>query len=112
MNPATIGESFLFSELGDDPDYTELIEMFVSDLPRRVEQLQTAKSAKDADQVRVLSHRLRGAAGGYGFPQLTYAAARVEEPLRADQPLESIYRELDTLIDLCQRVRIRSADKA
>ncbi|MEZ6109947.1 MAG: Hpt domain-containing protein [Pirellulaceae bacterium] len=112
MISATIGDSFLYSDLGDDPDYAELIEMFVGDLPRRVEQLLAAKAAEDADQVRVLSHRLRGAAGGYGFPQLTHAAARVEEPLRSDQPLDSITGELDTLIDLCQRVRIRSTDKA
>ncbi|MCU0878721.1 MAG: Hpt domain-containing protein, partial [Pirellulaceae bacterium] len=50
-------------------------------------------------------HQMKGAAGGYGFPQITAAAQRVETELRAHSPEGAIRPLLAELITLCRRAQ-------
>lgn len=95
----------LLSEYRLDADMVELVELFVSEMPERLDALAGAFRSGDLDRLRTESHRLRGAAGGYGYPQLTHAAARLEDALRGQCDLDAIRAEFDELITLCQRVR-------
>jgi CheY-like chemotaxis protein len=95
----------IVSAFADDPDMTEVVERFVAALPTRVAEMQAAARNPDsADTLRRLAHQMKGAAGGYGFPQITTAAARVEEALK-DQRRPEALRALDDLAALCARVR-------
>ena len=103
--PNTRPDEPVLSEYRDDADMAELVELFVSEMPERLQTLADAYKAGNLSVLRVESHRLRGAAAGYGYPVLTDAAAQLEDAINAQQALESIQSEFASLISLCQRVR-------
>ncbi len=98
------GSAVLTSEYAGDPAMTGLIECFVADLPARVASLRNAATRLDRDTLRRLAHQLRGAAGGYGFPQITEAARAVEAAAH-DSP-ELMRARLERLLFLCEKVRL------
>ncbi|MCA9300475.1 MAG: Hpt domain-containing protein [Phycisphaerales bacterium] len=99
----------LQSEFAGDPDMDELVELFVTELPARIEALDTAWNSRDLEITTRIAHQLKGASGGYGFPTIGDAAATLEDHLRGlegDVPedlVQSIQREVDQVIHLCKR---------
>lgn len=103
----------IYSQLADDPDMVELVEMFVSELPNRVEAVLQHWQNRDLRELRRLVHQLKGSSGGYGFSQLGHAAGRLEMELGTmidcseQNELEKIKSGVDELVRLCQRVRAK-----
>jgi len=92
----------LYSDLSTDPDMLELIEMFVSDLPDRVTAIEQAVEQANLADLAVLSHQLKGAGGGYGFPSITEAAAVVEKQAKSQADLSAVQESLGELLSLCK----------
>lgn len=67
------------SEFADDEDFAELLEMFTDEIPDRRQRLEAAFNAQSLEELKTLAHQLKGAGGGYGFPDLSVVAARLEE---------------------------------
>jgi len=105
MNPTTPTAACLYSPLAQDPDLNELVDMFVAEMPERTSSLLAQVQARDWEQLRCSAHRLRGAAGSYGFGQLTPSAARLEEAISTRAPEEQILQAVDELVELCGRIR-------
>jgi CheY-like chemotaxis protein/HPt (histidine-containing phosphotransfer) domain-containing protein len=101
--------SEIHSELADDPDMAELIDGYIQGLPAQAKRLEDAFDANDRETVRRLAHQLKGSAGGYGFPTITEAAARLEELARAG---ETISQALADVCDLCRRARAARPTRA
>ncbi|MFZ4573704.1 MAG: Hpt domain-containing protein [Phycisphaerales bacterium] len=98
----------LHSDLANDPDMKELVDLFTAELPERLNQLATAWSAKDLPTIKRISHQLRGSSAGYGFPTLGNAAGALEDSLRtvndpAGMPPSAEFN-VNQLINLCRRV--------
>jgi HPt (histidine-containing phosphotransfer) domain-containing protein len=99
----------LVSEFASDPEMRELVEIFVSELPDRVARLTDTWEQTQLEEVKRLAHQLKGASAGYGFPTIGEAAGRLEDGLRATSGganqinLKNLQRDLDELIDLCNR---------
>lgn len=112
-NPATPSSAPIYSQLADDPDMVELVEMFVSELPNRVEAVLQHWQNRDFRELRRLVHQLKGSSGGYGFSELGRAAAQLEHELgviidRNEQnEIDKIRNGVDELVELCQRVRAK-----
>ncbi len=70
------------SQYHDDADMRELVREFASDLPNRVRRLEELLAGEDFEELERVAHQLKGAGGGYGFPQITEAAAVLELALR------------------------------
>ena len=67
------------SELAQkDASFADLVEDFLGQLPRRIEQLEKALADDDFEALRRAAHQLRGSGGSHGYPALTDLAARVE----------------------------------
>ena len=98
----------LVSELAGDDDMLELIEMFVTDLPTGIAEIEQAIGRRDVSEVAKLAHQLKGPAGGYGFPTITDAADLLEASVMAGDALEAVERHVSTLRELCGRVRGRT----
>ena len=66
----------LRSAFADDPDFAVVLDPYLAGLPEKRAALRTAAAALpgDATPLRRLAHQVKGAAGGYGFPQVTDAA--------------------------------------
>ncbi len=97
------------SEFCDHADMVELVEMFVNELPDKAAAMEKAFVDRDLDELRRLSHQLKGAAGGYGFPTITEAAKVVEGDAQAEESLEKLAREVKDLVSLCGRARATSS---
>jgi CheY-like chemotaxis protein/HPt (histidine-containing phosphotransfer) domain-containing protein len=94
----------LHSELAYDPDMAELVRAFVDDLAQRMQALAEAGRRADAAGVQALAHQLRGAAGGFGFPGITDAAAVLEQVAGGGAGAEALQSHVDALVALCARV--------
>jgi HPt (histidine-containing phosphotransfer) domain-containing protein len=106
----------IYSQLADDPDMAELIDLFVGELPKRIATLSEAWRTREFQSLQRLAHQLKGSCAGYGFPSIGTAAAKVEETIRS-KPIEEIKLDelnagLKELIDLCHRASASGAAKA
>jgi len=95
----------VYSTLGGDPDLRELVEMFVAEMPDRVGTLVKHYETANWEELRRIAHQIKGAAGSYGFHELTPAAARLELAIRSRGPEEQITTEVNALLDLCRSIR-------
>jgi HPt (histidine-containing phosphotransfer) domain-containing protein len=66
----------------DDPDMLEIVREFAAELPARVSKLEALLAAHELRELQTLAHQLKGAGGGYGFPQITELAASLEAALK------------------------------
>jgi histidine phosphotransfer protein HptB len=95
----------LYSSLGGDPDLGELVEMFVAEMPERIDLLVKQYETANWEELRRTAHQIKGAAGSYGFHELTPAAARLELAIKGRSPEEQITADLNGLLELCRSVR-------
>lgn len=90
----------------NDPEFAELVDYFRGELPSRVRTLERSVEACDTDAVRRIAHQLKGAAPGFGFPDVGRAAQVLEERLMDSDPdkrrLDTMRAEIDGLIGLCR----------
>ena len=107
MSPNTPLE---YSTLGSDPDLGELVEMFVDEMPNRVATLKQHGGNTDWEELRRSAHQIKGAAGSYGFGQVTPFAAKLEESCAEVRNEEAILQNLDALVSLCERLRAGSPE--
>jgi HPt (histidine-containing phosphotransfer) domain-containing protein len=107
--------TLLRSEFSGDPEMAELIDVFLGELPKRVDSLSEAWRAREFQTVQRLAHQLKGSSAGYGFPTIGTAAAKVESCVREKSPeqvkLEELQAGVQELIALCHRAS-PSAKKA
>lgn len=97
--------AFVYSDLAADPDLNELVEMFVQEMPDRINALETQARSGDWQQLTRTAHQIKGAAGSYGFKAITPYAARLEDAARRGCPEHEILAALGELLGLCRRVR-------
>ncbi len=117
LSPNPIGSTVsaiapLYSAYADDADMAELIELFVNEMPQRVDALRQAIADKDIDAIIRLSHQLKGAAGGYGFDVITDVAREVERQARTVDDVAAVKRRVDDLILLCHRASAGAPEDA
>ncbi len=91
------------SLLHDDPELQELVEMFVGELPERVNSLRRQIDSGNWNEVRRTAHQLKGAGGSYGFPQLSQAAAAVEFMIEDIRTPQEILAGVEEIAALCER---------
>jgi HPt (histidine-containing phosphotransfer) domain-containing protein len=102
--------SALTSEFARDPDMVELVKLFVDEMPQRVTAIEECWERGAAADLRRLAHQMKGACGGYGFPQVGLAAGTLEKSLASfgDDAgvgdLEGLRGQVDDLIGMCRRI--------
>ena len=96
---------YLYSELGRDPELSELVDVFVAEMPQRVEQVTTHAASHDWEKLGRTAHQLKGAAGSYGFHELTLPARRLEQAANGCEPEAQILAAVNELVELCGRIR-------
>ena len=71
------------SEFTNEPDMAPIIERFRGRLGAQVEEMRAACANHKHGQLQTLAHKLKGAGGSYGYPQLTDACRVLEESAKA-----------------------------
>jgi histidine phosphotransfer protein HptB len=102
-NSTSTTKTPLRSQFADDADFGEVLGAFVDALPERRHSLAELHRAGSFDELGRQAHQLKGAGGGYGFPELSAAAAELQHACRA-QDAARIRQTLAELLDLLDRV--------
>jgi len=92
------------SVLEEDPDLKDLVEQFVAELPQRLEAMLAAWREARLDHLRTLAHQLKGAAGGYGYREISDIARMIEASCQG-QENQHLGLLLDNLEDLIARAQ-------
>ena len=91
-------------DVADDPEFGELITLFVGEMPDRIKVLETQAKSRDWSGLARSAHELKGAAGTYGFGAITPSAARLEAAAGEAQPEERMVSAVDEVVNLCRRI--------
>jgi len=102
--PSSAPAGRIRSEMTSEPRLAKLLEKFVERLPERVAVISSSLQERNLNELRQAVHQLKGAGGGYGFPQITESAGRAEEQIKAEADLESIRSHVESLIELVRNV--------
>lgn len=95
----------IMSSLTEDSDYKQTIEMFVSELPERINSLQKTLEQGQFKAFAKQVHALKGLGGFAGFPIYTEKAKDIEGNIRADK-IDEIRQQVNDLIRLCNKTKI------
>lgn len=57
----------------------------------------------DLDQLKVLAHQLKGAAGSYGFGPISVVCSQLEKVVLEGAPSETILAAIARVADFCER---------
>lgn len=90
--------------LADDDDLREVVEEFVAGLSDRIHEIRRALGESDWDRTAMLAHRLKGAAGSYGYPDISRLCAEMEHNARGER-LGELERQVQELSDLAGAAR-------
>ncbi len=94
-----------YSRLDDDPDITDILEIFVDEMPSRMAAMFAQYDEGNWEALRRLAHQLKGAAGSYGFDSISPCAQRLERAILDGEPPRSIHDALIELQEICGRIR-------
>ena len=94
----------LRSTLEQQSSLQELLGKFISKLPQRVATMRALLEQENLENLRQTVHQLRGAAGGYGFAEVTRLAGRAEQSIRQADDLDQIKAEVESLVDLVRSI--------
>jgi len=94
----------VYSEFHHDPDMTEIIGEFVSQLPERLVEMRQAAENGLWDRLQRMAHQMKGAGGGYGYPALTRVARELETHARR-RDREATVLDLAALTGLCRSIQ-------
>ena len=97
--------AFFYSHLAADPDVGKLVNRFVQTMPEQMNILDAQAKSRNWNQLAETAHQIKGAAGRYGFDEITPYAARLEAAAKDAKREEQILSALDELLSLCRRVR-------
>jgi signal transduction histidine kinase/DNA-binding response OmpR family regulator len=92
-------------ETDQDEGLMELVRTFVEDLAQDMSSMRAALAAQDIERLSMLAHRLKGAAGSYGFPEITRQAAQLEGALGSGLDSTTVACELASLEAICAAAR-------
>ena len=94
----------IYSTMGGDPDFGELVEMYVDEMPERLQRLQDIHREGNYAELNRLAHQIKGSAGGYGFDEITPYAARLERAATRDPDMAELEGALHELLAICRRI--------
>jgi signal transduction histidine kinase/DNA-binding response OmpR family regulator len=98
-----IDQPELISQLQGDPELSEVVDIFLGELPNMLEKLTDACGTSNNELFKDIAHQLKGASSSAGFDALSKQAAELEE-LSQDQQLDDIRKQVDQLSVLCTRI--------
>lgn len=105
MSYDTSAAAAVRSAYADDPDFRELLEEFSAAVPERRQGLIDAHRAADHQALRMRAHQLKGAGGGFGFPQLSDLAGELERVCQGNDPARTV-EALEAVIGYLNRVTV------
>jgi signal transduction histidine kinase/CheY-like chemotaxis protein/HPt (histidine-containing phosphotransfer) domain-containing protein len=95
----------LSSSLAPDDEIADLVPRFVEDLPHIVARISAALATQNLESLGTEIHKLKGAAGVYGFMPLTESAAEIDRGLNQSVAPDAVAAQTARLIAQIRSVR-------
>jgi len=95
----------IISFQSENPDYQKMVKIFITNLPKRIEEMQDALDKRNLQDLSFKVHTMKGLGGFAGFPIYTEKAKTIEQMI-CDNPIEKIQEQLDEMVQLCQRTKL------
>jgi len=89
----------------DNPDYQKMVKIFITNLPKRIGEMQEALDKRNLQDLSFKVHTMKGLGGFAGFPIYTEKAKAIEQMI-CDNQIEKIQEQLDEMVQLCQRTKL------
>jgi signal transduction histidine kinase/CheY-like chemotaxis protein len=83
----------------------QAVARFITRLPQRVDALANLIATRDIEELRRLVHQLKGVGTGYGFPQITQAAAHAESLIKTAAEFDQIHKGVDELVQMIRQIQ-------
>jgi signal transduction histidine kinase/DNA-binding response OmpR family regulator len=103
--PPEVANNPTFAKLMSKPATAKLVEKFLAGLPQRIAAIQEALTAGEMNQLKVLAHQLKGAAGGYGFVAISKISSTLEAAVISAADKSTIAGHVAALAAQCAQVR-------
>lgn len=71
-----------------DAQIAALVPRFLAHRAADVDKIRAALAGADFESIRVVGHGMKGAGGGYGFPEISRLGALMEEGARRRDAIE------------------------
>ncbi len=101
----------LLSTYADDQAISEILPIFLNNLPRYVADLSSRVEQGDWVGASRVCHDLKGTAGGYGYPEIGRSAQDLETELKGERIASRLEERLLEVQTLCLRARIGMTDE-
>jgi len=95
----------IISFQSENPDYQKMVKIFITNLPKRIEEMQDALDKRNLQDLSFKVHTMKGLGGFAGFPIYTEKAKTIEQMI-CDNQIEKIQEQLDEMVQLCQRTKL------
>jgi CheY-like chemotaxis protein len=92
-----------------DHSMKELTGTFLNELSSMIDELRACQQNGDALSAYTISLRIKGTAPSLGFDRLANVSDRAAAALAASMSVEESQKQIDALLDACERVRHRRA---
>ena len=89
-----------------DPDFFDLIVMYMEDSRDFMANPTTAFNQKAWNDLASIAHQLKGSAGSHGFQQVTEVAKQLEKSCMEIQSRDQIEQELQAVLNLLGRLQV------
>ncbi len=83
----------------------ELIDIYLDDMPGRLDKLREAVEAEDIETVRAMAHKIKGSSANLGLPDVASAGGGLENVGSNESP-ENVDRRLNAIVIAFERSRL------
>lgn len=95
-NKDIIDSRFLESMAGKQPFLKRMFTVFISQEPKRIQEIKDALKSQDVERLRHLAHALKGGAATMGVERVRECCLNIEKASKADD-MDAAMAHMDTL---------------
>ncbi len=99
----------IYSSISSDPCMGELVEMYVDELPERIETLESLLADSNWPELKRMTHQIKASAPGYGFESVGLVAAAAELSIMEEQPVNDRQERIKDLIGQLKWIRFEKS---
>ena len=95
----------LVSTMAGNSRFAPLLAQYLARVPETIEQIEEACERGDSERLLRCVHQIKGAAGGYGFPQVTKLASDCQRLMLAGTSMQELAGPLKDLVGMMHRMQ-------
>ncbi|MBF0213866.1 MAG: Hpt domain-containing protein, partial [Magnetococcales bacterium] len=105
--PHTVIDQETLSQLKDETGrgFIRIVEMFLKNLPGRLEALQQARESRDSETLRQVAHKLKGTSSTFGATRFSTLCAELEQLANRDPSQDTLQEMLNQVQEEGQEVQ-------